>query len=514
MPRPSRPIGGRSPGSIVAAWALLLTALLRADLVTAQINPNPGFEDRDPDRPHLPSGWAVAATAADIRLDSLEARSDVLSLRIRGSEREGLGAVGRSLPADRLHHTRVTVRGYIKTSGVFPGYAGLLLRFDGGGETIFTDDMAGRGATGTADWTRFETSALVPAGADEIVFGALLPGPGTAWFDDIAIETEVPVRSPAPPATSSTADDPEAYLERALDLMEERSLLRDSIDWASFRSEHLAAAQNANSTDDAHAAIRRALEDLGDGHSELLTSEAAASRGDPDGAGSGPTAPLRSVRIGSDVGYLGIPGFIGTSQAAVTSFANQIDGLIRELDGEGVCGWVVDLRANPGGNMWPMLAGLAPLLGEGRVGSFVDPDGTSVPWTIQDGAARDGNLLGARVEHPHPISIPGAPVAVLIGPGTASSGEAVAIAFRGRSNTRSFGEATHGLSTSNLSLPLSDGAVLELTTSVFADREGTAYGNKIVPDERIPSLHDRGPSSSDPVTDSAVDWVRARPGCR
>ena len=74
-------------------------------------------------------------------------------------------------------------------------------------------------------------------------------------------------------------------------------------------------------------------------------------------------------------------------------------------------------------------------------------------------------------------------VAVLSNVGIASSGEATLIAFRLRPNTRSFGEATCGLSTSNSSFTLSDGATLNLTTAVMADRAKNRFGDRIAPDE-------------------------------
>jgi hypothetical protein len=75
------------------------------------------------------------------------------------------------------------------------------------------------------------------------------------------------------------------------------------------------------------------------------------------------------------------------------------------------------------------------------------------------------------------------PVAVLVGPATASSGEALAIAFRGRPSTRLFGATTRGLTTSNRVFPLSDGSLLNLSTAAFADRTGTSYPNGVTPDE-------------------------------
>lgn len=81
--------------------------------------------------------------------------------------------------------------------------------------------------------------------------------------------------------------------------------------------------------------------------------------------------------------------------------------------------------------------------------------------------------------------------------------EAFTVAIRGRPHTRSFGEPTRGLSTANWGFPLSDGAVMNLTTAVFADREGTVYGSKLVPDENVPV---------EEALDRAVEWLREQVG--
>lgn len=99
--------------------------------------------------------------------------------------------------------------------------------------------------------------------------------------------------------------------------------------------------------------------------------------------------------------------------------------------------------------------------------------------------------------------MPSPPVAVLTNRSTASSGEAIVVAFRGRPNTRSFGEGTRGVSTSNRSFALNDGAMLLLTVAIFADRTGQKYGDVIVPDEVV----DTPSSESDRVLDTAVKWL-------
>ena len=106
-----------------------------------------------------------------------------------------------------------------------------------------------------------------------------------------------------------------------------------------------------------------------------------------------------------------------------------------------------------------------------------------------------------------------APVAVLYGPGTASSGEATAISFRGRDDTRSFGAPTFGVSTANRSFHMRDGALLVLTTSTMGDRTGKVYGGKLTPDEEVagPATIVRG--EIDDVVRAAMNWLTKHPAC-
>lgn len=109
------------------------------------------------------------------------------------------------------------------------------------------------------------------------------------------------------------------------------------------------------------------------------------------------------------------------------------------------CGWIVDLRQDSGGSMVPMLAGLRPLLGDESLGGFRDADGQVTSFAASNALDRTPPR-GPELEH--------AAVAVLLGPHTASSGEVVAVAFRGRANTRSFGQPTAGGSTGNTGFAL------------------------------------------------------------
>jgi C-terminal processing protease CtpA/Prc len=150
--------------------------------------------------------------------------------------------------------------------------------------------------------------------------------------------------------------------------------------------------------------------------------------------------------------------------------------------------------------MWPMIAGVGPVLGEGVAGYFIDPAGVETAWQYRDGAAWEGDVANQRVAAPYRLRRHRPRVAVLTDNGIASSGEAVVLSFTGRPDTRSFGDRTCGLSTANAPYPLSDGATLNITEAVMADRRRIKYGHSIQPDETV--------LTADQVMARAVAWLR------
>ena len=196
-------------------------------------------------------------------------------------------------------------------------------------------------------------------------------------------------------------------------------------------------------------------------------------------------------------------------------FADLLHGIIATVDTIGMCGWIVDLRGNSGGNMWPMLAGVGPVLGEGIVGAFVDPDSVVIEWYYRDGASGLGpnNDIVRVTDTPYELILQLPTVAVLTGPVTASSGEGIVTAFRGRNATRSFGLGTAGLSTANRTFRLSDGARMFLTVSTFADRTGMLYGGVMEPDSVVTGWDTLIPTVSDNVVQVAADWITSEGDC-
>lgn len=337
------------------------------------------------------------------------------------------------------------------------------------------------------------------------------------------------------PQSSSpeTKTEAEVYLEQALSLMQDNYVYRSSVDWQSIRREAFEQAAGAEKPIDTYEAIRSVLRKLGDRHcrfqltKELAEAEAArrAEKHLPpiketprvESPFRGRTQfESRLLKVSSH-GYsvLVIPMFTGPD---TSRFATTIQKGISDLATQHPCGWIVDLRGNRGGNMWPMLAGLGPLLGIGVVGKFVDHDGKAInEWFYKNGRAwvgtEDGTPRGglavaetATVVEDHP------PVAVLIDQATGSSGEALAIAFKGRQTTRFFGTKTVGAASSPKAFPLSDGAMIILPEVALADRNGRTYKNGIEPDEQVD--YKSLPSGGDSVIDAASDWLAGQALCQ
>ncbi|MDP3581006.1 MAG: S41 family peptidase, partial [Ignavibacteria bacterium] len=192
---------------------------------------------------------------------------------------------------------------------------------------------------------------------------------------------------------------------------------------------------------------------------------------------------------------------------AANNLITEMQTTIKQVDTSTIKAWIVDLRKNMGGNMWPMLTGIGPVLGNGLAGKFVDADSVVTNWYYTDGISSvDGHYIHCFTNY-YILKNPNPFVAVLTDNYTGSSGEAIVVSFRGRQKTRSFGINTMGRSTANKAFILSDGAKLFLTVATMADRNGVLYGKKIVPDENIKGIFKTNPLDNDEVVNAAINWI-------
>ena len=98
-------------------------------------------------------------------------------------------------------------------------------------------------------------------------------------------------------------------------------------------------------------------------------------------------------------------------------------------------------------------------------------------------------------------------IAVLIDGEIDSSGEAIAIAFRGMRPTRFFGEHTMGVSINNTNFLLPDGANMILTIGVQVDRKGIEHQDGVEPDVITPSPKETVPPAQDETVKGAERWL-------
>lgn len=288
----------------------------------------------------------------------------------------------------------------------------------------------------------------------------------------------------------------ENFLNEVVDIMENNSINRNNIDWADFRSQVLNSgmtAQSINQTDDA---LELALQLLGDNHSFIRRQNGRVVSG---AAINCQQSNVPAPNLPDNVGYIRVSSFSGSDNTVNVAFAEDIQAQIRNLDDQDIAGWIVDLRGNTGGNMWPMLAGIGPVLGEGLAGHFIGPNGTEEPWSYANGSSRLNQIPVVKVSDPYELLNPDPRVAVLLDQAVISSGEAIAIAFIGRANTRHFGTASCGLSTANTTFSLPDGSSLFLTTAYMADREKNLFGGPVAPDVTL--------SGSNNIIAAAIDYI-------
>jgi carboxyl-terminal processing protease len=316
--------------------------------------------------------------------------------------------------------------------------------------------------------------------------------------------------SPEPSPTPTLPPDLQTYLDTAIDLVQEKSIYSASTDWEYVRSQANQAAAGAQTTEDLYPILILVLHLTGDRHGYVMPSTKVESyyKDAPI------TMPLIQYELlEGRLGSLTVPTFSNGNKAAVQQFAGDLQDAIRVLDASQPCGWVLDLRNNEGGNGFAMLAGVAPLLGEGVYGYYAYPDGSRSEWRSEAGKIYLGDVMTMELAGPaYELRQPGNPIAVLTNEVTTSSGELLAIAFHGWSFTRSFGQETLGRTTVPAGYFLEDGAFFAFSSAYFADHTGEIFRDSFLPDVRIPA-HEPGMLRDRSVPDKAIEWLLSQPAC-
>lgn len=292
--------------------------------------------------------------------------------------------------------------------------------------------------------------------------------------------------------TYKLAPEVKEYLDEVITILEHNSVNKYNIEWHVFRKEIYTHARQAKTIEETYPTINFAIKKLNDKHSYFAPNKISEKEIEEK------ELPVLNDEIVPDsIGYIRIPFCIGGEQTIQTYIQNITNKIIKQ-DSPKIKGWIVDLRGNFGGNMWPMLTAIGPILGNGKIGYFINAEKESSAWKYENGKVYLQNTIVEETKIVYHLIKKDPKVAVLIDNVTASSGEAITVAFKNRKNTRFFGEPTFGVSTGNKSYTLSDGSRINLTESIFADRNKIKYGKSIFPDVEC--------KSSDAIN-KATQWL-------
>ncbi len=291
---------------------------------------------------------------------------------------------------------------------------------------------------------------------------------------------------------------PQRYVDIALELLD-TGYYAHGDDWTTERARVKAATASTSDYAVIHAELKRAAKVAGGKHSFLLTPAETKD------AESSSAKEFTSATVASQGGVTTVTlpevGFV--SNELTQKYADAAASGIKAA-APSTCGWIVDLRGNTGGTMYPMLSGVSALLPNGPAMTFRDFSGKGYPVTINaDGVEMVAGLANPKVDAGPKVT--GKPIAVLLDGETASSGEAVATAFRGLLGVESFGAPTAGYTSANSPVRLYDGATLVLTGSVYVDRTGASL-------DELPITPDHVVAPADAPA-AAQAWLASK-GCR
>ena len=312
-----------------------------------------------------------------------------------------------------------------------------------------------------------------------------------------------------PPAKSMSIDVASRFADQIIAAAETAGLPpRDPLAYARLKDDLRRTARTGD-RELIYAAARALLETLDtDGHTMLWSKEefkAYESSTSADSATSGSAVRVLRASAGP-VLVVQPPRATFTNESADSRYASVLIQRIGEVvRAERPCGLVVDLSAQVGGNAYPPLAVLDPLISSTNLSRLVDRDGGRTPIAplVHEFTKSLGHL---------PINdlalFAGHPFAVSLGPETASAGEMVAIILKGERKARSFGWPTVGATSGNAPFPLVDGGMLVLTVSRYSLGNAPPLRGRLTPD-----THAGNADTPGTVPREAVEWA-AQIGCR
>jgi len=312
-------------------------------------------------------------------------------------------------------------------------------------------------------------------------------------------------------------DSVKQYIDKTLLLIHNNALNKDKIDWNFLKTEVYNKTKDADNIQAALSVYAYLFEKIEDHHGWLSYKNKnyrwikKTKRIDNEIVKNAVKkyGKVKAVLINKNIGYIRIPGNNDFSTKKMDSIAANIVDEIDKINSGKIKGWIIDLRLNTGGNMYPMIAGISDLIGDNeKIGGFVTSDKKSEgEWILKNGNIYiDDNQVLNRRKLKIPVTKQ-LPVTVLISGYTASSGEMTAVSLIGRKKSKMFGEDSAGYTTTNEGFKVDANSGLNLAVGYVVDRTGKLYIENVKPDIEIIGGDNFEDLNKDKKIRASIQWI-------
>lgn len=173
---------------------------------------------------------------------------------------------------------------------------------------------------------------------------------------------------------------------------------------------------------------------------------------------------------------------------------NEMGRQLKRIKDGAYNGLILDLRRNPGGGLDATVAVADMFLNEGVIITQIDRDGHETVYSAKPG----GEALDI-------------PVALLVGPGSASGSEVLSAALRDHGRAKLIGEKTFGKGSVNHLRELSDGGALYVTIARWRTPNGELIeGVGLEPDVHVSLTPEDVAAKRDVQLFAAIDLLQAK----
>jgi len=308
-------------------------------------------------------------------------------------------------------------------------------------------------------------------------------------------------------------------LDSIIQIAKRNSVYTKNVNWKHLKKEMHSLALKTDSINSVIAPIKYMFKEIGDTHGYvMIDNNRYAQIGVEHTIESRKTDPIIAQKLyqrmakkeitfkllSNNIAYIEIPMVINNDAIVIT----KIRKAICILKAKKPVGWIIDLRANMGGNLYPMVAGIGELIPNLPFGGGTkDEINYHLKWKIENGNFYMNNIAMSEVSLNCNTTSKTTKIAVLTSRYTASSGEAIASGFKGHKKIKLFGEQTIGASTTINWYPINDKITFCPTIDYYMSEDKTVHKDGVIPDIIIQKKLSLKNLTQGLTIDTATQWL-------